>query len=1022
MTVEDSILLHPDALHCLKRKQLVSLCRRLDIKASGKNSDLIYRLKTFAANNIHPDSPTKGNLALLRHVKRPRPSFQDLQSDDEAEEPDAGPSNSNQHNHAVSQDSDSDDDSDDEAPAAAPEPEPVPTPSLRRSPRKNKLAHHSLESSLQSPVKTRKQPHGAVPLAEPEHHPTDISKDIERMLEDIQAGGQERLASEDKTALMRKEDSEMSMSEFGSKHTNRDLVQPSSDSASTKSSVPPTDSSSSLTSSPWKAISGSLRGLKDGLQRMGSLSRGSQAKAATAGKRARDIQDVGSREDESNTGEKGETEGNDAAMPGAFDSAPVPLPEKDALSSTSPLRIIKPRPSRSRSSQANALVASPSGLYPSLSNLASGVSSASLTTAPNQVGLTSAPSISSQQFSAAAASVLAEMNARLAAAGKSTSSLSTLGRPDPSGASTTSLRDLGLSKGPASRFDTDHNRQFQKMDSIANHYAAKRTLTSSARPLQSSVTSTYGPTRVNAATSTTSLVAAASRAPAISSLPSSKRLKTDASGASTSRPLVNASTSTRSIGSTAISRSETASSLSVSAQKDLHKKRLELARQRRKSKGAVGPTASALASAKAKEKSRMERIKSGIRGILQGSPASSAAPKQPSVATGVRSVDHGSVGSQKSVATSQKSTESASKKRPVFDLKASLARKPNTSASDAGRNTTSGPNGLRTSTIADRVRTQGWTGTSATDGSVTRKTTSSVSSRTSVTQPQGEPGTSREFGRVTTNTVLSPAVRSPSTTSLVRDAQKKTVTKAAKPTVGAKRTRTEPDRVLQRKREAIAMAAVKTTMVSSSSSMDIARRRATADKFTAPAASSEGRVGTAIQSAPQQSPAKISSRAPIMRSTPGATSNENPSVVAALKRTEAMRAARLNELRARQRAANAGIGTQPGGSPQKDMPSSPVGASTVAGTNRFTLLNGSARVPPPPRSSSLRNLRRMMRSHAKQPNSPSKLGAGCASPARKSTKENDEAEVLFSAGRGQGGIRLIESSPIDIEPEPMILV
>lgn len=36
MPAEENILLHPDALHCLKRKQLISLCRRLDVKATGK--------------------------------------------------------------------------------------------------------------------------------------------------------------------------------------------------------------------------------------------------------------------------------------------------------------------------------------------------------------------------------------------------------------------------------------------------------------------------------------------------------------------------------------------------------------------------------------------------------------------------------------------------------------------------------------------------------------------------------------------------------------------------------------------------------------------------------------------------------------------------------------------------------------------------------------------------------------------------------------------------------------------------
>jgi hypothetical protein len=33
------VLLHPDALYCLKRKQLENLCTRLDLKATGKVSE-----------------------------------------------------------------------------------------------------------------------------------------------------------------------------------------------------------------------------------------------------------------------------------------------------------------------------------------------------------------------------------------------------------------------------------------------------------------------------------------------------------------------------------------------------------------------------------------------------------------------------------------------------------------------------------------------------------------------------------------------------------------------------------------------------------------------------------------------------------------------------------------------------------------------------------------------------------------------------------------------------------------------
>lgn len=52
------ILSNPAALHSLKRAQLVQLCKLHKIKASGKNSELISRLKRHA-NNLPPDTPLK---------------------------------------------------------------------------------------------------------------------------------------------------------------------------------------------------------------------------------------------------------------------------------------------------------------------------------------------------------------------------------------------------------------------------------------------------------------------------------------------------------------------------------------------------------------------------------------------------------------------------------------------------------------------------------------------------------------------------------------------------------------------------------------------------------------------------------------------------------------------------------------------------------------------------------------------------------------------------------------------------
>lgn len=44
------ILFNSPALHSLKRAQLVQLCKKHNIKASGKNTDLVSRLKEHAQN------------------------------------------------------------------------------------------------------------------------------------------------------------------------------------------------------------------------------------------------------------------------------------------------------------------------------------------------------------------------------------------------------------------------------------------------------------------------------------------------------------------------------------------------------------------------------------------------------------------------------------------------------------------------------------------------------------------------------------------------------------------------------------------------------------------------------------------------------------------------------------------------------------------------------------------------------------------------------------------------------------
>ena len=56
MSETTQILFNSPALHSLKRDQLVKLCKIHSIKASGKNVDLIQRLKDHAST-LPPDDP-----------------------------------------------------------------------------------------------------------------------------------------------------------------------------------------------------------------------------------------------------------------------------------------------------------------------------------------------------------------------------------------------------------------------------------------------------------------------------------------------------------------------------------------------------------------------------------------------------------------------------------------------------------------------------------------------------------------------------------------------------------------------------------------------------------------------------------------------------------------------------------------------------------------------------------------------------------------------------------------------------
>lgn len=386
-----NLLLSPDALHCLKRKQLTNLCRRFGIKAIGKNADLIQLLQEYAASNIPTDSPTKGNVPILRHVKRPR------QSDE-------------------SQESASDD----------------VHPQQRIAP-------------LYPPLTPRTR----------QKRVSDMVAAIEQMKEE----GDQMDTDEE-------EDDEM-----------------------------PASRRNTITFPSY------------------------------------------------------------SPAPARQPSPLLPTSATEGANSTQPLRIVKALPSMNRlASPLSAMtifessptpasaVPATSSLYPDLSTLPlpQGVSSEGLASS------STLPSITSRQFSAAAASVLAEMNARLTAAGRSATSgtlatLSSMGNGTWQNLAASSSSQ-GMSKSRSGRYEIRHERQFNKMDSIVNHYAARRVGagvvgkdTDASKSGQSSGTTS----------STSAGVAAAPRLTASAS--SQRRPRMDASTSTRSLAAMTKSTSTRQV-------------------------------------------------------------------------------------------------------------------------------------------------------------------------------------------------------------------------------------------------------------------------------------------------------------------------------------------------------------------------------------------------------------------------------------------------------------------------------------------
>ncbi|GAC93511.1 hypothetical protein PHSY_001076 [Pseudozyma hubeiensis SY62] len=394
-----NMLLSPDALHCLKRKQLTNLCRRFGIKAVGKNADLIRQLQEYAASNIPSDSPTKGNVPILRHVKRPR------QSDS-------------------SQESGTDDlQTIDEKPESASLPYPPLTPRTRQK----------------------------------------RVSDMVKAIEDVKQLDDDMDTDDD-------DDENATLSQRNT------IIFPVSSPA------------------PIRSV-----------------------------------------------------------------SPLAPSIDTDASENTQPLRIIKALPSSNRLApplcsatilEMNRPTLAGDGsfnLYPDLSTLPlpDGVSSDCLASS------STLPSITSRQFSAAAASVLADVNARLTAAGRSATSgslttMSSIGNGTWQNLAA-SASSQGMSKSRSGRYEIHHERQFNKMDSIVNHYAARRVgagaTSSSTDSRKSAASNSSGPSVSTAAATASSVTAARMTA----STSTSRRTRVDASTSTRSLAAMTRSTSARKV-------------------------------------------------------------------------------------------------------------------------------------------------------------------------------------------------------------------------------------------------------------------------------------------------------------------------------------------------------------------------------------------------------------------------------------------------------------------------------------------
>ncbi|CEH13222.1 hypothetical protein CBOM_01159 [Ceraceosorus bombacis] len=754
-----AILMHPDAIHCLKRRQLVNLCGRLGLKANGKNTDLIARLQDFAAKNINSAGPTAGCLPVLRPIRTsdsnerspsPPPGIESpVGSSSHTPSPAAG----DQMHSAEGAEGSSNRASASPSVAVSSAFRPAPLPEAEHPDKEEEVLtgeceedqQMSLDCALDSDV-----PSASEMLLEPtddasanDHGEEDlILSHSEREAEDVDDEHQ----TDDCAGLMRDPLSDSSLSTYIDPTTTIRAVlntQPSMishlapsspylSSAATTSRLPsvpddePASAETELTTGAGEEFAPAAPLTKTGswksFRSATSLSegaavaahalvdgfRGLKASASAvlspnkAGKRKRN-DDEAQHEDSFVMLESPATlvrrleelRNPDTSM----DHATVPILAQHQGPPAKPSddnRVIKSRPRQSlavQAADANRSSAAPSPLQNG-----------------NRKDLapTSPPSMTNEAFSATSASLLADINARLAAQGiaplramPGTSEARAMYENKSSG--------LKPSASTLTRFDSAHGKAFDQMDSIANHYAARRGKTSKSTTARSSGTSSPASRRRDAARSPAISRAATTSSLAVQAAAASapKRQRMEPKNAASNgtsfgsrfvgavrgafRPRTASGNAEPTDAARAVTQMATATTAAAKIPAVVKKTTSsttfgirfgkKIAGQTGQSKRAIGAsTITATAGARTASSTTGLSISSTTSNLSRSN--GSAAP--PSSASSLaRSKTHtqlsnGAVQSPRSTASTISSrTESLpGKKKPVFDLQASLARKP----------------------------------------------------------------------------------------------------------------------------------------------------------------------------------------------------------------------------------------------------------------------------------------------------------------------------------------------------------